>query len=342
MYQTDLVNDRHNLTSGFSLNLDQYDERLDGAESGRREVVPGIYTEYNFKPSEHFTLLAGLRLDHHNLFGLMFTPRVHTRFDIEGHTHFRLSAGKGYRSPLILAENNHFLANSREITIADNLRQEEAWNFGASITHYVPVGVQPMAITLEAYRTQFVEQVVVDLDSDVNQVRFYNLNGVSFSNNLQAEVTAQFLKGLETKVAFRFSDVRYTIGEELLIKPLVSKYKGLFVASYQTPLKKWQFDLTLQLNGPGRIPSTIANPEPYRMAETFNPYGIVNAQITKYFRTWEVYVGVENLTNYRQMHSVIAGNDPFGDYFDSSLIWGPLHGRKIYIGLRFRIENPEE
>jgi outer membrane receptor protein involved in Fe transport len=271
----------------------------------------------------------------------MFTPRIHTRFDIQGHTHFRLSVGKGYRSPLILAENNHFLANSREIIIGENIRQEEAWNFGASITHFIPLGVQPMSISLEAYRTQFIEQVIVDLDSDVNQVRFNNLDGESYSNNLQAEVTTQFLKGLETKIAFRYSDVRYTIGNELMIKPLVSKYKGLLVASYQTPLKKWQFDLTFQLNGPGRIPSTKANPESYRMEETFDPYGIVNVQVTKYFRTWELYLGVENLTNYRQIHSVLAANEPFGEYFDSSLIWGPLHGRKIYLGLRLRIENPD-
>lgn len=341
MYQTDLVNASHNLTTGLSLNLDDYTEQLDGIDSGRREVVPGIYSEYNYKPSEHLTLLAGLRLDYHNLYGLMFTPRIHTRFDIQGHTHFRLSVGKGYRSPLILAENNHFLANSREIIIGENIRQEEAWNFGASITHFIPLGVQPMSISLEAYRTQFIEQVIVDLDSDVNQVRFNNLDGESYSNNLQAEVTTQFLKGLETKIAFRYSDVRYTIGNELMIKPLVSKYKGLLVASYQTPLKKWQFDLTFQLNGPGRIPSTKANPESYRMEETFDPYGIVNVQVTKYFRTWELYLGVENLTNYRQIHSVLAANEPFGEYFDSSLIWGPLHGRKIYLGLRLRIENPD-
>lgn len=342
MYQTDLKNSKHNLTSGFSLNLDNYRESLDLLQTGRKELVPGIYSEYNFKPSEHFTLLAGMRLDYHNLYGLMFTPRIHARFDIQGHTHFRLSAGKGYRSPLILAENNHFLANSRKIIISDSIRQEEAWNFGINITHYIPLGIQPMAVSLEAYRTDFLEQVIVDLDSDVNEVRFYNLDGKSFSNNLQLEITSQFLKGLDAKVAVRYTDVKYTIGGELRTKPLVSRYKGLFVASYQTPLKKWQFDFTWQLNGPGRIPSTAANPEGYRMEDRFPAYSIINLQVTKYFRTWEIYTGVENLTNFRQSFSVLGADQPFGEYFDSSLIWGPLHGRKIYVGLRFRIERDEE
>ncbi len=342
MYQTDIVNSKHTLVSGFSFNLDNYDESLDSLVSARDERVPGVYSEYSFKPSEHFNVLAGMRLDYHNLYGLMFTPRMHARFDIEGHTHFRLSAGKGYRSPMVIAENNHFLANSRKIILEPNLRQEEAWNFGLNIMHYVPIGIQPLAISGEVYRTSFLEQVIVDLDSSVDEVRFSNLDGKSFSNNYQIELTGQFIRGLETKVAFRYTDVRYTFHDDLIEKPLISRYKGLFVASYQTPLKKWQFDLTCQFNGPGRIPSTAANGEMHSMADSFDAYTIINSQITKYFRTWDLYLGVENLTDFRQMHGVIAGDQPFGNHFDSSLIWGPLHGRKIYIGFRYRIEREEE
>ncbi len=342
MYETNLVNKKHTLVSGFSFNLDNYKEKLDSVNSSRFERIPGIYSEYSFKPTPHFSLLAGMRFDYHNLYGLMFTPRLHARFDIDGHTHFRISAGKGYRSPMILAENNHFLANSRSIIIEPGLKQEEAWNYGINITHYVPVGFQPISISLEAYRTDFIEQIIVDLDSSTDEVTFSNLQGKSFSNNLQIEIGSQLLKGLETKIAFRMTDVRYDLNQKMVEKPLVSRYKGLFVASYQTPLKKWQFDFTWQLNGPGRIPSTAANPEMYRMPVTFEPYHIFNIQVTKYFRSWDIYGGIENLTDFRQIHAVIGGDSPFGSYFDSSLIWGPLHGRKIYVGLRFRIAKKEE
>jgi outer membrane receptor protein involved in Fe transport len=176
----------------------------------------------------------------------------------------------------------------------------------------------------------------------VDEVRFSNLSGKSYSNNFQIEVGSQFIKGLDTKVAFRFTDVRYDQNQILVTKPLVSRYKGLVVASYQTRLKKWQFDVTWQLNGPGRIPSTINNPEAYRMSDTFDAYQIINLQITKYFKTWEVYGGVENLTDFRQMHAVIGGDQPFGEYFDSSMIWGPLHGRKVFIGFRYRIARAVE
>lgn len=342
MYQSDIVNNKHNLIGGFSFNLDNYSEILDSLSDTRNERVPGVYAEYSFKPSEHFSLLAGMRADYHNLYGFMFTPRLHSRFDINGQTHFRFSAGKGYRSPMIIAENNHFLASSRSIIIEPNLKQEEAWNFGINITQDIPVGYVPMTISAEYYRTDFLQQIIVDLDSSVDEVRFSNLDGKSYSNNYQIELNGQILRGLETKLAFRYTDVKYSLNGQLVEKPLISKYKGLFVASYQTPLKKWQFDLTCQLNGPGRIPSTAANGEMHSLPETFDPYVIINGQITKYFRTWDLYAGVENLTNFVQMHAVIAGEDPFGDHFDSSLIWGPLHGRKLYVGVRYRIAREDE
>ena len=341
LYETNVVNEKHHLVSGFSFNLDNYSEKLDALSQVRDERVPGIFTEYTFKPTEHINVLAGMRFDYHNLYGLMFTPRLHARFDINGNTFFRLSAGKGFRSPMVLAENNYFLANSRSIVIEPGLKQEEAWNYGLNVTQNINIGFQPMTLSLDAYRTDFLEQVIVDLDSSVDQVWFSNLHGKSFSNNLQAEVGAQFVRGLETKVAFRLTDVRYDINQVLVEKPLVSRYKGLVVLSYQTPLRKWQFDVTWQLNGPGRIPSTAANPEAYRMEDSFKAYQIINMQITKYFRTWEVYAGVENLTDFRQMHAVIGGDQPFGEYFDSSMIWGPLHGRKLYVGFRYRIAKDE-
>ena len=120
-------------------------------------------------------------------------------------------------------------------------------------------------------------------------------------------------------------------------KPLVSDYKGLLTASYQTPLKKWQFDLTSQFNGGGRMPTPDAsNPlwEP-----NFKAYTVVNAQITKYFRQWSIYVGAENLFNYKQPNPIIDASNPRGDNFDGSMVWGPVHGRKIYAGIRFNISR---
>ncbi|MEA1876247.1 MAG: TonB-dependent receptor [Bacteroidota bacterium] len=342
MFQTDFFNANNTITTGYSLNYDDYVEYLDQTNFLRTELVQGVFAEYAYKHDDDFILQTGLRLDYHNLYGILFTPRIHARYSFDEHTIFRVSAGKGYRSPNVLAENNHFLANSRSIIIASDLLQEEAWNFGVNMTRYFSLGARQLTANIEAHRTSFVNQIIVDLDSSVDEVSFYNLNGESFANNYQIELTYEIIRGLDARTAFRYSDVQFSLkGGDLVEKPLMSKYKGLITLSYATPLKKWQFDLTSQFNGPGRIPSTSSNPVEYQVEETFDPYTIIHAQITKYFKTWNVYAGVENLTDFTQEHPVLAADQPFGSYFDGSLIWGPLHGRKLYVGFRFGISREE-
>jgi outer membrane receptor for ferrienterochelin and colicin len=285
------------------------------------------------------TLMLGLRADHHNDYGLFITPRIHFRYELGESTTLRASIGKGYRSPNILAENSFLLASSREMVIEEDLKQEEALNMGLNLTHYFEVLGKELRLTGEVYRTSFVHQVVVDLDSRSDRVFFRNLEGKSFSNVLQVESQYQILRGWDMTAAFRWNDVRTTIAGDLRSKPLTSRYKGLITTSYQTPLKKWQFDYTVQFNGDGRIPDLGTHPEAAVMGTHFDAFTVMNAQITKYFRRGSFYVGVENLTDFRQKHAILGADDPFGSHFDGSLVWGPIHGRKFYAGLRFAIDR---
>jgi hypothetical protein len=193
---------------------------------------------------------------------------------------------------------------------------------------------------MQFYRTDFTNQIIADFET-VGQVKFYNLDGQSYSNTYQLEATYQVVRGFDATVAYRYNDVKQTIGGSLVESPLTNRYKGLITMSYKTPLEKWQFDFTTQFNGGGRIPSTSGNPAEYQLATEYLPYTIFNAQITKYFKRWEIYLGSENLSNFTQANPIVAASDPFGDNFDSSLIWGPIHGRKFYLGIRFAIDKKE-
>lgn len=305
----------------------------------RDEVVPGVFFQYTYSIDEKLTVIAGIRSDFHNNYGTFVTPRLHVKYNLSGNWILRTSAGKGYRTPNVLAENSFMLASSRSINMVDNIDQEEAWNYGANITHYVDIAGRELTLNAEYYRTDFVNQLIVDADQSVDAVYIYNLKGDSYANNFQVEAKYEILKGLDMVAAWRINDVKMTIDDKLVDRPLKSRYKGMLNFSYMTPLKKWQFDFTTQFNGKGRIPSTAMNPQLHQRPEEFDPYQIMNGQVTKYFRTWELYVGVENLANFTQRDPIIAGDDPFGEYFDSSLIWGPVMGRKIYFGLRFSIDR---
>jgi outer membrane cobalamin receptor len=334
-------NEDHKYNAGASLKYENLNQFLNDSSLNGIEIVPGAYFQYTANLLEKINLIAGIRADYHNEFGLLITPRVNIKYNISGNVTWRASAGKGYRKANILAENSFLLASAREIYIANDLKLEEAWNFGTNFTWYIPIGDRDMAINAEFYRTEFLNQIIADFET-AGSVKFYNLDGQSYSNTYQMEATYQIIKGLDATAAFRYNDVKQTIGGILVQSPLSSNYKGLINLSYKTPLEKWQFDFTAQFNGGGRIPSTASNPVHHQLATEFPAYNMFNAQITKYFKKWEMYVGAENIFNFTQEHPIIAAEDPYGENFDSALIWGPIHGRKIYLGIRFAIKQKEK
>lgn len=343
IFQTNFT-DAHKLSAGVSFNMDDYNEHLSLGNNNlspmlKREYVPGAFAEYTFNWNDKFIALAGLRGDYNSYYDrMLITPRLHLKYNASDYIHFRASAGKGYRSPNIWAENNYLLASSRQIHYTDNLRMEEAWNYGASVQGYIPVAGRELTLSAEWYYTDFKEQVVMDMDTDPHAVSFSNLNGGrSYANSIQFEANMEVVKGLTATIAHRMTDVKTTINGQLREKPLTNRYKSLFTASYQTPLKKWQFDFTTQLNGGGRLSDPDAtNPQ---WEKEFNPYFILNAQITKYFRTWSIYAGSENLTGFVQKNPIIDVANPFGSNFDATMVWGPTHGRKIYIGFRWALDR---
>ncbi|HOI31246.1 MAG: TonB-dependent receptor [Bacteroidales bacterium] len=338
LFQSYISDTRHTYTTGFSYLYDRFDDQLNDSTFNRTESVPGVFYQYTYSDGTKLNLIAGLRLDHHNKFGFFATPRVHLRYGFNEHNILRLSAGKGYRTANVLAENTSMLASSRQLIVREHPKMEEAWNYGLNFSKHIDLNNRELTIGLDIYRTDFINQVILDRDADAHKVLVYNLDGRSYSNSIQLEANYELLKGLDVTVAVRFNDVQMTLNNELQEKPLVNKYKGLVSLSYATNLRKWQFDLTTQFNGVSRLPSTAGNPEPYRLDDYSPAYTLVNAQVTKFFRKWNIYLGGENLTNFKQNNPILAANEPFGPYFDSSIIWGPIYGIKVYAGLRYTIE----
>ena len=333
---------KHNLSTGASLNYDEFEELLQTTNYNRREAVPGVFAEYTYNLNDKFVILGGLRADYSSRYGAFITPRLHLKYNPYEWVHLRGSVGKGYRTANILAENNYLLASSRTVDIADNLEQEEAWNAGLNITFYIPIAGKQLTLIGEYYQTNFNNQVVVDMDSNPHAISFYNLgDGKSYTNSSQIEMSYPFFKGFTFTAAYRWtkSISDYTNPSTGVVtrldKPLLNDYKGLATASYQTPLGKWQFDLTAQFNGGGRMPTPDSMESLWN--ETFSSHTVVNGQITKYFRNWNIYVGVENLFDYRQDNPIVDAANPRSDNFDATMIWGPVHGRKFFGGLRYTI-----
>ena len=356
MFETNFTQ-QHNLSVGVSVNHDYLGQRTNVnvtpyAPTGgnhpyirsemqrlnEKETTPGAYAQYTYTLGTKLTAMAGVRFDHSSIYGNFFTPRFHVKYSPVDAISIRLSAGKGYRTVFGLAEYNYLLASGREFQITgDGLKQEEAWNYGVSTAFYIPMFGKTLKLNAEYYYTDFKNQAVVDYESDKDLIAIYNLMGKSYSHTFQIDASYPLLKGLEITAAYRLNDVKctYDYGKALKEKPLTSKYKALFTASYKTPLGLWQFDATMQLNGGGR------NPEPYQLADgskswspRFHSFEQVSAQITRWFRHWSIYVGGENLTGFKQKTPIYGASNPWGSDFEPTLVWGPVEGRMFYAGVR--------
>lgn len=339
MIQSWLINTNHQISSGLSFNLDNYYEVLNDSIFNRYERVTGVFTQYNYSYHKKLNVIAGLRLDYNNLFGLLFTPRIHAKYNINEHNIFRLSGGRGYRSAIVLAENTSLLASSKKFVFLEDLKIESSWNFGFSYTKYVDISARELILTADFFYTQFQNQVIIDREQQATEVFVYNLDGKSQSNSFQLEASYELIRNLQFSLAFRYNDVKTTINNSYLEKPMVNNYKGLISLSYQTPFKKWQFDVNTQINGDQRLPNTEFNPIKYQLSQRSQSYFIINAQITRNIKNWALYIGGENLTNYRQENPILSSDDPFGKYFDSSIIWGPISGIQVFAGFRYKLKS---
>lgn len=338
MFETE-PNEHHAISLGVSYNVDDFRVLPLSWESGRTEHVPGAYAQYTYKLGETLSAQAGVRIDHSTLHGTFFTPRAHVKWSPLQWLTLRTSAGKGYRTNHPLVENCFLLASSRKIVVDNDLQQEEAWNTGVSAQMEIPIGSKTLSLNTEYYYTHFIKQLVIDMDSDPHAVHFTNLQGASRSHTFQVDASYPFFKGFDLMAAFRLTDVKQTIGGQLREMPLTSRFKGLVTASYKTPLDIWQFDVTLQVNGGGRLPDSYLTSEGKPSWEsTFNTYPQLSAQITRDFRRFSVYVGGENLTDFVQEHPVVCADRPFSDNFDATVAWGPIDGWMLYAGLRFKMD----
>lgn len=337
MFETDIT-EHHNLSVGASLNHDYYDERfnplgaLARAESTvSKETTPGLYAQYTYKLGEKLTVMPGVRWDHSSRYGGFFTPRLHVKYSPNSIVTLRTSVGKGYRSPHALAENVSLLASGREIFVSPDLKQEEAWNTGASLGFNIPLFGRNLELNAEYYYTDFVNQMIMNFDGASGQhtLRFENLDGKSYSHTFQVDATYALFSGMTATAAFRLNDVKCTYDGSLRQKPLTSRYKGLLTLSYKTPLELWQFDVTGQLNGGGELYDQSSYPAYFQL----------QAQVTREFHRFSLYVGGENLTNYKIADPIRHAHHPWSAAFDATQVWGPVTGAMAYVGVRFKLEK---
>jgi outer membrane receptor protein involved in Fe transport len=299
---------------------------------GREEHAWGAYGEYTLNLKDKFVFVFGNRVDYNSLHGWLYTPRANVKYDFTENLIFRASGGKGYRTSNLIADNLGVLSTGRWLRFENNLDMEQAWTYGLNLTGYFKLGFsEKSSISFDFFRSEFQKQILADQERDLDYVWFYNLDGPSYTNTFQVDLMLEPVERFSILTTFRYTDARVELaGRGVVERPLIGKYKGVLNVQYATRMNIWTFDATAQLNGPSRLPAFVEG--------DYSPvYPMHYAQVTRKFKNLDIYIGCENIGNYRQPDPIIMAEHPFSREFNATAIWGPLMGIKVYAGLRFTI-----
>jgi outer membrane receptor for ferrienterochelin and colicin len=348
VYNSIISDSRHKVKTGLSFTYDHYDELVNTDIYERIENSVGGFFEYAYDDLDKLTMTAGIRVDQHNRLGFFVTPRLHLRYSPWEKSAFRGSIGRGKRSANIFAENQNMFSSSRQINILNSggkiygLDPEIAWNYGISYLQGFNLFERKADITLDFYRTDFQNQIVVDWENPF-EVNFYNLEGESYTNSFQFEFNYNVFEGFDLRTAYKYYDIKTDYNSGQLEKPLIPSHRLFANASYETKEKEsgsqWKFDATYNWLSSQRFPSTDLSAPEFQLDEYSPTIGTLNLQVTKVFSPkFEVYLGGENVTNVRQPNPIVSAENPFGSNFDSNFVYGPIFGSMYYAGLRYRIK----
>ena len=330
--------DKHVLKYGASYFADRFTESFDGNIEKpyhlkkRVDLVTGIFSEYQFN-NQKFNVVSGLRADYYNIQNkIYYLPRINMKYNPGERTAIRFSSGRAFRISNVFSENMSFLASSRSIIIGDDLRPEVGWNYGINLSHCFYLLNKEGTLNLDIYKTIFEDQIVINIE-DQDELSFTNLNGKSFANIIQIGLDYNITKNLQMRLGYKKNKSISTFNRVEKQLPLQPEERAIINFSYKTISDKWHFDITANYIGRSRIP------EINTVADNFSPpFYLFNSQITRKWDNLDVYIGGENLANYTQPNPIIDVENPLGDDFDASLIWGPVMGRNIYVGIRYKIK----
>lgn len=353
IFNSIINNTLNKFSAGLNFTYDKYDEFVGVPNIARNfdriDNSIGAFFEYTYDNTTNFSLVAGARVDNHNRLGTFVTPRLHMRYNPWEKGVLRASAGRGKRSANIFAENQQLFASSRVFDILNTngkiygLDAEIAWNYGLSFMQGFMLFNRSADVSVDFYRTDFQNQAVVDLYASPQQALFYNLNGKSYANSLQLDFNYELATHFHLRTAYKFYEIETDYLSGSVQRPLQAKHRFFGNLAYETHIvekgKQWKFDFTYNWLGKQQLPNTASNPPADRLPDYSPAFSLMNAQITRTFSsTFEVYVGGENIGNYKQEKAILGSDNPFGPNFDSSIIYAPIFGQMYYAGLRFKIK----
>lgn len=346
----------HSLLGGFNLRYLFYDDNTQATAMGERnepdqQWVPGLYFQDEWRISDHFTALTGLRLDYYPAHGLIPAPRLNLKWKASDWTSFRLGFGTGFRIVNLFAEDHAFVTGQREVEILEDLNPEQSYNGTFNFRHLYQIGKGQGNLDFDLHYTYFTNKIIADYDIP-GRIIYANTDGHVTSRGAAVQFNHQFGAPLILTLGANLQSVTRTEPDDegVLQTEAVEfapEWTGTLGLNYTWKKPGLELAYTVRQTGPMALPEVFdfdengvlkSDPRPTRSPA----FALHQLQLTKYIGKghWQIYGGVKNLFDYRQAWSPLVGfNDPnaapgFSPYFDTAYAYGPLQGRTFFIGAR--------
>jgi outer membrane receptor for ferrienterochelin and colicins len=343
----------HTWLAGLPVRFMRYDDNTPGTAefSGDNTpaltFLPGVFVQHEADFSKSFSTLAGIRYDHHNIHGSIFTPRLSFRYAPSANSVLRLTAGSGYRVVNLFTEDHAALTGSREVVIEDELKPEQSWNVNVNYNNTLPFASGFLNLDGSLFYTYFSNKIIGDFLTDTDKIIYNNLDGHALSKGITLNSDLQLASGFSMLAGITLMDVYSREAGEKIPQLFAPRISGTLATSYSTKNKLWMVDLTGRFNGPMHLPVLENDFRP----DTSPWVPIMNLQVTRTFmrpgnkHRWELYGGAKNLLNFIPKNPLMRPFDPFdrnvdvdnpnGYTFDTAYNYAPVQGLKGFLGVRY-------
>ncbi len=321
---------------GLSQRMQWYDDNT-LFEQPKFQYIPGSFLQAQRKIGKNLDVLAGVRADHHQSHGLVFSPRLNLKYSSEKGPTLRLNAGTGFRVVNLFTEDHAALSGSRVVEIRENLRPEESWHLGLHLDHYFVFDRSYLRFEMSSFYTEFSNRIVPNFDIDPQLIVYENSNTMAHNYGLSSKLSWNF-EGLKVDLGATYAINTSGNGEEreaLLFSPP-------FTANAQVAYERPKWSVQVQSNFTGSMPLPEI-PAPFARPDESDPFFQHHVKLAwKMNGAWTASLSVRNLSNYIQESPLIAPEAPFSDAFDTNYAYGPLQSRRLIFGLNYLIDGDKK
>lgn len=345
---------KHHITAGITSRHQTYDDNTEATASNftnhpNYQYIPGIFVQDEWELSKRLTTLSGLRIDHFYHHGFIASPRFSTKYELSEWTSIRSNFGTGFRIVNLFTEDHAFVTGQRKVVIKESLRPEKSYNVTFNFNHVYMLGAaSQVMIDIDAFYTYFTNKITPNYEKE-HQIIYANTDGFVISKGIGMNIQQEFSFPLSFSIGYNVqnvSDIESGVHRKIEFAP---QWTGVVTANYR--LQRWNAVLAYSSNftGPMALPKVFdidehGQPLPEPRPTKSSSFSIHSLQISKDIKShFSVYFGIQNILNYQQPWSPLAGfTDPnappgFSEQFDTAYAYSPIHGREVYLGIKWSL-----